>query len=248
MATTYYRGQGRIWIASRTATGLTSAFTEIGDAEALQVSFNENFDDVYESQSGMRRKVVHTSTQTDVQVKITSLNFDGASFKRMLLGTAGSSASATITDEKHYAEPGKAIFLSRPATSIASITQGGTAVASSNYTLEAATGKVTFTGGITAGEVLVDYTTAEVASVTETLTNGTDREYVIVFQGKNMNLSGAPVIVRMHRATINLPATMDLIGTSTGKFEFSAYLLQDDTIADDGSKSQYMTIVNAKEA
>lgn len=241
MANTYYRGQGKLWIASRDSTGRTSGFTEIGDAEAFNVTTSEQFDDVYESQSGARAKVVHSSIQTDVNFSMTVLNFSPANLARSLLGTSSAVVGASITGESHKAYKGGSIFLKYPGVSSVSI---GSLVAGTDYVVDAASGRIDFPTGssITDGAAIsVNYTHAAVDGAVETLVNADNREYVLVFEGKNMNQQGSPVIVRCHRAYMNLAAQLSLLGTATNRFEISGSLLPDEAITGAGL-SKFMTV------
>lgn len=241
MANTYYRGQGKVWIATRDSTGRTGGFTEIGDAEAFNVNTAEQFDDVYESESGARAKVVHSSIQTDVNFDLTILNFSAANLARSLLGTTASVAGATIASEAHKAFKGGSIFLKYPGVSAVTI---GSLVAGTDYIVDAATGRIDFPAASTitdGASINVAYTHAAVDGVVETLVNGDNREYILVFEGKNMNQQGTPVIVRAHRAYMNLTQALSLLGTATQRFQVSGSLLPDNTITGAGL-SKFMTV------
>lgn len=249
MANTYYRGQGKVWIATRDSTGRTSGFTEVGDAEALTVNQAETFDDVYESQTGARSKVVHSSIQTDVSFALTILNFSGDNLKRALLGTSTAVTGASITDEAHYAKRGASIFTKYPGISTVTITNAAgstTYVSGTDYIVDAATGRIDFPAASTitdGANVLVDYTHAAVDAVVESLVDTDNREYVIVFEGKNMNQQGTPVIVRCHRAYMNLATALSLLGTATQRFEVTGSLLPAPEITTSGvSKFMNVTI------
>jgi hypothetical protein len=225
MSNTYYRGQGKVWIASRDSTGATSGFTEIGDADKLEITQSEQFDQVYESQSGARTKVVHSSTQLDVNFSLDILNFSGANLARAVLGSNASVAGSTVTGESVTVYKGQSSFLKYPGVSAVTI---GTLVSGTDYTIDANTGRIDWlaTGTTTDGTVkTVNYTFTLVDAVLEALTNTTNREYVLVFEGKNMNQNGTPVIVKAHRAYMNLAAAVALIGTATQKFSVSGALL-----------------------
>lgn len=247
MANTYYRGQGKVWIATRDSTGRTSGFTEVGDAEALTINQAETFDDVYESQSGARAKVVHSSIQLDVNFEMTILNFSGDNLKRALLGSNAAVAGASITNEAHKAYKGAAIFTKYPGISAVTVTNvagSTTYVSGTDYTVDATTGRIDFlTGGsITNGDTVhVDYTHGAVDAVVESLVDTDNREYVIVFEGKNMNQQGTPVIVRCHRAYMNLAAALSLLGTATQRFQVTGSLLPAPEITTTGM-SKFMNV------
>lgn len=189
MATNYFRGQGKIYIATRASDGTLGTFAEIGDADKLEITQAEQYDTVYESQSGARVKVVHSATQLDVNFSMDVLNFNGANFARALLGTTADSQSIT------------------PASGGADITM---------------------------------------EKVVEAFTATDNREYCIVFEGKNMNRQGTPVIVRLHRAYMNVASAISLLGTTTGKFTMSGAVLPDSTQT--AGKSQFFYVAIKDEA
>lgn len=249
MANTYYRGQGKVWIASRDSLGRTSGFTEIGDAEALTINQAETFDDVYESQSGARTKVVHSAIQLDVNFDMTILNFSGDNLKRALLGSSAAVVAGTVANEAHAAYKGASIFTKVPGISAVVVTDvaGTTTYAvGTDYTVDAAAGRIDFTAGgtiVNGALVHVDYTHAGVDALVESLVDTDNREYIIVFEGKNMNQQGTPVIVRCHRAYMNLAAALSLLGTATQRFEVSGSLLPAPEITTAGlSKFMNVTI------
>ena len=104
MANTYFRGQGKLWIASRDSTGRTSGFMEIGDAEALNINQSESYDTVNESQSGARVKVVHSAIEYNMDFEMTVLNFSAANLAKAVLGTQSAVVGASITGESHKAQ------------------------------------------------------------------------------------------------------------------------------------------------
>jgi hypothetical protein len=185
MATNYYRGQGKVYIATRAADGTLGTFAEVGDADKFEITQSEQFDQVYESQSGARVKAVHSATQLDVNFSLDILNFNGANLARAILGTTTTAQSIT---------------------------------------------------GVSSGAAAVTYET-----LTEAFTATDSREYCIVFEGKNMNRSGTSVIVRAHRAYMNVASAISLLGTATAKFTVAGALLPDPTIVTAG-KSQFLYI------
>lgn len=243
MANTYFRGQGKLWIATRDSAGRTGGFYEIGDAEALNINQSETFDDVFESQSGARVKVVHSSIEYNMDFELTVLNFSGENFAKAMLGTTTSVVGASVTNETHKAWKGSSIFLKYPGVSAVTIT-GLTAPA--DFVVNATEGRIDFPTGssvVNGADVQVSYTHAGVDAVMEAATNTDNREYIIVFEGKNMNLNGTPVIVRLHRAYMNVSSALALLNTTTARFTMGGSLLPAQEITGAGlSKFMTMTI------
>ena len=244
MANTYYRGQGKLWIASRDSTGRTGGFVEIGDAEALTINQSESYDTVFESQSGARVKVVHSAIEYNMDFELTVLNFDAANLAKATLGTATTAVvGATVASEAHKAWKGSSIFLKYPGVSAVTI---GSLVAGTDFVVNAAEGRIDFpmASSITDGaELTVAYTHGGVDAVVESVTNTDNREYVIIFEGKNMNQNGTPVIVRLHRAYMNVSQALGLLNTATARFTMGGSLLPAPEISGAGlSKFMNVTI------
>lgn len=240
MANTYFRGQGKIYIATRDSTGRTSGFTEIGDAEALNVNQSETYDTVNESQSGARVKVVHSAIEYNMDFEMTVLNFSKANLSKALLGTNAAVASGSITAESHKAFKGASIFLKYPGVSSVVI---GSLVSGTDYVVDATTGRIDFPTGssITDGAAIsVNYTHEASDGQIEAVTNTLNREYVIIFEGKNMNQNGTPVITRMHRAYLNVSQALALLNTATARFTMGGSLLPAQEITD--GSSQFLSI------
>ena len=242
MANTYFRGQGKVWIASRDSTGRTSGFTEIGDAEALNINQSETYDTVNESQSGARVKVVHSAIEYNMDFELTVLNFSKANLSKALLGTSSTVAGATVASESHKAYKGSSIFLKYPDVSAVTI---GALSAGTDYVVDAAAGRIDFPAGssITEGATItVAYTHGSIDGVVEAVTNTLNREYILIFEGKNMNQNGTPVITRLHRAYMNVSQALALLNTNTARFTMGGSLLPAQEITDGTSQFLTMTI------
>lgn len=242
MANTYYRGQGKLWIATRDSSGRTGGFVEIGDAEALNINQSESYDTVFESQSGARVKVVHSAIEYNMDFELTVLNFSAANLARATLGTSELNiAGATIANEAHKAYKGSSIFLKYPGVSAVSIDG---LVAGTDFIVDATAGRIDFPAAssvVNGATVQVDYTHGGVDATMEAVTATANREYIIVFEGKNMNQNGTPVIVRLHRAYMNVSQALALLNTETARFTLSGSLLPAQEITGAGL-SQFMNV------
>lgn len=242
MANTYYRGQGKLWIATRDSSGRTGGFVEIGDAEALNINQSESYDTVFESQSGARVKVVHSAIEYNMDFELTVLNFSAANLARATLGTSELNiAGGTIANETHKAYKGSSIFLKYPGVSAVSIDG---LVAGTDFVVDATAGRIDFPAAssvVNGATVQVDYTHGGVDASMEAVTATANREYIIVFEGKNMNQNGTPVIVRLHRAYMNVSQALALLNTETARFTLSGSLLPAQEITGAGL-SQFMNV------
>lgn len=252
MSNTYLRGQGSLFIAPRNSAGQIGGFVAIGDAEALTIKQSETYDTVNESESGARVKVVHTATEYNMDFEMTVLNFSKANFAKAVLGTSATVAAGNVTGESHKAWKGSSIFLKYPNVSSVVI---GALVAGTDYIVATGEGdsvagkggRIDFPTGssITDGATItVNYAHGGAEGVIEAATNTANREYIIIFQGKNMNTSGTPVIARMHRAYLNVSQDLSLINEKTARFTMGGSLLPAQEITDGTSKFLSLTVAD----
>ena len=247
---TYFRGQGAIWIGTRNSAGLTSALYPIGDADKLEIQFKETFDDARESISGLRTRTVHTSIQNDVEFSMDVLNTSGEALGLAVLGLFAPATAGTVTSEAIIGSPGKVAFTQYPNISAVVLKAGSTTlVAGTDYVVgDASSGRIEFlTGGaVTLNEALtISYSYAAVSNVVEALTNLGNREVFIVFEGVNMNQQNTPVKVKLPRVYINLANMLSLISTATNKFTITGAVLPAPEITTSGlSKFFNVTIAS----
>lgn len=241
--------QGKVYIASRNASGQTGGFVHVGDCEASKITTSQTFLDIQESMSGNRANVAHILTQTDVSTELTLLSLDGPALAKAFYGDAVSQAAGTVTGEAVTAYAGTMSALKNPGVSAVTVKKGATTlVAGTDYELDAANGTLTFLPGSTqvtgtSGVALtVDYSHGGYAAKIKALTSG-QKEYVIRVESKS-KYDDKVQNVTMHRVALNTAANLDLIGTGLNKLTVSGKLLAAPEIASDSADfSQYFTTV-----
>ena len=67
----YFRGQGSVYIGSRSATGRPVSLRPVGNVPQLQLSTSKNFTDHIENETGDNRVDLRISTQTMVTATMT---------------------------------------------------------------------------------------------------------------------------------------------------------------------------------
>lgn len=148
--------QGSVFLQRR---GLNSAaiggFIGLGDTDKFELSTAQKFDDIQESQSGLRLTAAHIPTGTDVKLKLNAKYFSKAVLEKAVWGTdTGAVASGTVSAEviKAYnnslvplANMGVSSVVAALAGSTGTIASVAVTAAGSGYTANTAFA-LTFTG------------------------------------------------------------------------------------------------------
>lgn len=246
-------GQGIVYVAPRTSNGaISGAWKSLGDTEALAVSITQDFVDDYESCSGNRSIAAHIPIKTDWNFSVDAKSFSKENLARAFYGSSSTVSGASVTDEAVVAyEADAPVPLAYPGVSaltIESATSAGvTLTVTTDYSVDASNGTVTFTSAGyakltevsgTGKKAYVTYTYSaheEVQAAT-----GTISEYAFRFEGINLATKKA-VIVNLHRVALNMTEALSLIGIEVNKFKMSGMMLPDGT--QPSGDSQYMTII-----
>lgn len=234
-----YVGQGKVYMAARTAAGQTSGFYPVGDADTLAVNVAQTFLDHLESMSGNRSSVLHVPISTTWNMTVNIQNWSVENLAAAFYGaSSGATIAGTVVAEAVTGYAGQMSPLAYTNVSAVTVTKGGTAqVLGTDYTLDAKNGTLTF---IAAGAYTVGYAyegnSGKVEAATQTIA-----EYVIRFEGINVANGGTPVIVTLHRVALDMSKTLPLLGTEVSTLTMDGVMLADSSVAN--GVSQYMTIV-----
>ena len=246
MADGYLVGQGKISLAPRNSTGRTGGFTWVGDADALTITGSETFLDFNESWSGQRARVVHLSQGKETGFTLSLRRIDAINLARAVHGTVGATAGASVTAEPLVAYNNASVPLAYPGVSSVVVNKGGTPlVLGTDYTVDAVSGMLTFLPGSTqvpagAGvNVTVNYTYAANGGVVQALTAGT-QEFTLRYDGFSQT-DGSAIIVTMHRITLDVAASIALLGSDVAALELTGAMLPASEITGQGL-SQFFTI------
>jgi hypothetical protein len=225
--------QGQLFIQERSFNGAPlSGFEFIGDADMFTIDPKQKFEDIKESQSGLGLTAAHIPTETDVAVKLRTLDIKIANWVRATWGgSAGKVTGDTVSGESIVLYNGMMTPLAHPGVS--SVVIAG-ATLGTDYTLDAVNGSVTVLPGSTAipeGTPLtttVSYTYADYNGKVEAFTTG-QRYYTLRLQGRNTAQGNQPVIVTCHQAALDMAKAFSLIERKHQTFEIDGMLLQDTT-------------------
>jgi len=250
MADTYFSGQGKVYFQELDSAGATTgAMLWIGDADVLQTAGTEQTVSFQESWSGTRATVVDVLQTTDLSATIGMRNLSGKNLATALYGTAAAGAGGSVTGEAHFAlkVADNIIFLAYPNVSSVTVKKGATTlVADTDYTLNAVDGTIsikltssviTSTSG--AGDAItVDYTYAAYTTKVQVLTS-TQKEFNVIFEGKDMANGGSKVRVVLKRWKPGILANFDWIGTDIAQMSITGKLLPSKT----DTASPYMDVI-----
>jgi hypothetical protein len=130
--------QGTVFLQRRTLNGAAlGGFIAVGDADKMEISISQKFDDIEESQSGLRLTSAHIPVGTTLNAKLNLLNINKSNFAGALWGTdTGAVAGGTVTAELATAYNGSYVPLANPGASAATVKLAGLAgtIASINVT------------------------------------------------------------------------------------------------------------------
>lgn len=236
--------QGKVYIASRDASGKTSGFTHIGDCDGFTINTSQQFLDIYESMSGNRGIVAHIPTQTDFSAEVSILNINGENLAKAFYGESATVAGASVVGEAVTLYNGEMSPLKYPGVSSVVVKKGATTlVANTDYVLDATNGTITVLAGstvITAGTAhacTVDYTHGGVSSRIQGMTQGI-KDYTLRFEGKS-KFDDLTQIGQIHRIALNMASALSLIGTGVNKLVVKGKLLP--AAEQPAGESQYFT-------
>jgi hypothetical protein len=244
--------QGQLFIQERAFNGAPlSGFEFIGDADMFTVDPKQKFEDIKESQSGLGLTAAHIPTETDVAVKLRTLDIRIANWVRATWGgSAGGVDAASVSGESVVFYNNSMTPLAHPGVSNVSGVPG---VLGTDYRIDAANGAIIVLPGSTAippgagvpGTVSYDH--AAYAGKVEAFVTG-QRYYTLRLHGRNTAQGNQPVIVTCHQAALDMAKSFNLIEKKHMTFELDGMLLQDTTkplpqLATD--LSQFFTVMKA---
>jgi hypothetical protein len=237
--------QGKVYIASRDSTGITSGYAYVGDCDGFTITSTQSFLDIYESNTGNRAIVAHIPSQTDLATELSVLNIDATNLAKAYYGDVVTSASGSVTAESHAAYNGSSFALLHPNVTTVVVKKGvASLVLNTDYSLDAATGIINILPGstsVTAGAastLLVDYTHVGSSKI-RGLTQGI-KDYALMFVGKS-KFDNETQIATIHRVALDIAASLSLIGTGLNKLVLKGKLLP--AYEQPTGESQYFTYI-----
>ena len=242
----YFSGQGKVFIKSKVSGG----WKHVGDADKFVLEISQKFDDVHESMSGSRLVALHIPTETVPSIKMNLLEWSVENLVRAVYGSSeGAKTAGTVTAEAVSAYAGSFAFLKHLKVSSVVLKQGATTlVEGTDYRIDLNGGAIEFLSGSTivtgssAVSLTADYSYAAYAGKVEGMV-GAMQEYEMKFVGKNIADSGAPVVVDIKRAALNLPKNLQFLDSKHGSLELDGMMLYDATVG--AGESAFFSITKA---
>jgi len=227
----YFRGQGKLFIASRDAVGAPTGLLFLGDLSSAELSPNMERDETIENVTGSN--AVGSSylkrAQYNISIAMRSIRHDHLA--QALHGTDTAKAAAAVTDEPHSGYHDKFIKLEHTNVSAVVVTDSTgvttyTEGAANDYILHADEGMIEIlsTGSISDAEaLLVDYDYAGQHHIAIAPHN---QEKYLVFAGKNSADNDKMTRCEMYKVKLD-PGALSLITDSTADMSISGTLLLD---------------------
>lgn len=232
----YFSGQGLIYVADRDSAGNIGAFRHVGNVPNLVISLETDVQDHKESMTGKRLTDYRLITEQRARVTMTLEKFTKKNLMLLMYGSDQSTTSATsVTNEVLAASSltvavGDIFFTKFPTvSSLVLKTNTTTLVLNTDYSLDAATGKITILsiGSMVAGTLNVAYSAAAYESVV--LFKDPNKERAIRFEGLNTADAERKVTVELYRVLFDPAGNVALINDELAQFEIEGSVLVDST-------------------
>lgn len=244
--------QGQLFIAERQYNGpLISGYEFLGDCDLFSIDPKQKFEDIKESQSGLGLTAAHIPTETDVAVKMRTLDIRIKNWVRAMWGGSdGAVSSGSVSGESVVLYNGCLTPFEHPGVS--NVVIAGAAL-DTDYTLDPVNGAASVLASSTAvpdGTPLtttVSYDYAGYNGKVQAFTTG-QKYYSIRLQGRNTAQGNQPVIVTCHQWAPEMAKAFNFIDKKHQSFELDGMLLQDSSRAlpiDPTDLSQFFQVVKA---
>jgi hypothetical protein len=233
----YFRGQGKMFLADRDATGKAINAIFIGDCSAANISPNVSRGQHLESVSGARAIAASWIDSLQYTLSLTLHSVKGAHLARALQGASTAKVSASVTNEAHTAKDDAFIILAHNKISAVTITDVAgptTYVANTDYVVHANEGliEVLAAGSIADASVVhVDYTYAAQTHIT---TDPGNVAKYLIFAGKNTADSDKQIRCECFKVKID-PAALPMLGTDVANMTMSG-VVEKDTLRTSGDQ------------
>lgn len=238
MVDRYYRGQGKVFIATRSTAGVPQGFRYLGNIPELKLSTEVQKIEHKESYTGKGKVdlILETEQKAMVSMKLEDLTSDNLAFA--LYGTKTTVASATVTDEP-IPYFGKGKYYNTANINLSNVVLSrltANLVLGTDYTIDAATGTFYLIPGSTVAwadgdNILADYTSSAIEKVTAF--TATNRNYWLRFNGLN-TVEDKPVVIDVFQARFDPQKVLDLISTELSSAELDGQAIYDDFQSADG--------------
>jgi len=208
----YFAGQGKVFVAARSATGTPDGLLFLGDLGEVKLTPSVERSEMVENVSGGHAIGVSFLKKVSYNLSMTMRSIKAAHLAQLLQGTATAQAAGSVVDEAHTVRLGKFSRMSKVGISTVVVTGTGgtpTYVANTDYKVHAEGGMIEWLSGGTVTEglaVLIDFAYVAQNWVN---TNPNNTPLYLVFDGINQ-ADNKRVRCEIYRVKLD-PGALDLI-------------------------------------
>jgi len=226
---TYFSGQGPLYIAPRDANGKPAGLMFVGDIESAEITPNIEKSTTLENVSGARGVGSSFIKRSAYSISINMRSIKPEHLAQALHGVNTTKAAGTVTDELHTAYQDKMTALAHNKVSAVIVTGTGgtpTHVENTDYIVHADTGMIEIlsTGGIAdLAPIEIDYSYAAQHHISIDPNND---EVYIVFTGMNNADNDKQTRCELYKVKLD-PSALSMITEETATMPISGELLLD---------------------
>ncbi len=247
MATDYFLGQGKVYIAKRDANGNVLAQRWLGDVSAAKLTLKVNKSEHKESYSGQRALAKSIVVGKESSVDLTVMELSKENLALSLFGKTISTAQGSVSGETLPTGlvAGDRVTLAFPKVSAVTLTDSSATPATitpAKYQIDPDFGAITLldVAGITQ-PIKAAYTHAAVESVP--MFTAPQPEVFIRYEGVNLAEDNAPFIVELYKVNTEPLKDLALITDKIADVNINCSVLIDRTKSADGDLGQFGRII-----
>lgn len=226
MASNYYYGQGKVWVATINPTTKlhNNDFVWVGNVPTLTLNFDVDVAEHNESYTGDRLPDLRIENRKNISGSTIFEEWSRENLGRILYAQTAVKIAASVTEEEHIAKVGYSFPLNNiNIASFTSLTDDGavtTYVNGTDYSVNLKSGMITIPSGSSISDesvVEANYSFNEHSDINPYTQDNIDRW--IRFDGLNSADDNNPVIIDIVRGRFMPPNSMDLIGDEISQLE-----------------------------
>jgi hypothetical protein len=243
----YYLGQGKLYLAARTAGGQAKALRWLGDVSDAKLSLKVDNVKHKESYTGQRLDAKNLVIGKEASFVFTLMELSKDNLAIALYGKSSTIASGSVTAEPLPADlvAGDRVALKYPKVSTVVITDSAAMPVTldpAKYEVDANYGAITLkdVAGVTQ-PLKVAYTHAALENVS--VFTAAQSEVFIRYEGINLAEDGAPVVVELYKVSTEPLKELALITTKFAETTINSTVLLDNARPMDDELGQFGRIL-----
>jgi hypothetical protein len=258
MATLLYRGQGKVWMGTRDASGNPQNLRWVGNCPEAKIGLELTTIEHKESWSGQNLTDARMDTEKKASLSLTLESIQKENLQLCFRGSVTTvAAGSAITGEvlgagvTTLAVGDLLKFAKRAATAVTIKDSTGTPKTLTNnvnYRLNATAGAIEIldltTGGPFTGPLKADYTPGATTELGLFTTGSVP--YFFFIEGLNTADSNNPVLIDLYKVLIDPSKQFDLITDDYAKFPIEGSVLMDDLKPSNAALGQFGAVYNLK--